>query len=92
MQRDGYGSFMSKRPSAEGDEVTVGAKPGETNDQAMFTVGKYLSPKLFISYGIGLFQQGHTFRIQYDIGHGYKVRTETGVESGGDVLYTFERK
>ncbi|WP_028081199.1 translocation/assembly module TamB domain-containing protein [Solimonas soli] len=74
------------------DEVTVGAKPGETNDQAMFTVGKYLSPKLFISYGIGLFQPGHTFRIQYDIGGGFKVRTETGVESGGDVLYSFERK
>src|SRR3546814_21136971 len=32
------------------DEITVGAKPGETNEQAMFTVGKYLSPKLFISY------------------------------------------
>lgn len=74
------------------DEVSVGSKPGESNDQAMFTVGKYLSPKLFISYGIGLFQQGHTFRIQYDIGRGFKVRTETGVESGGDVLYTFERK
>src|SRR3546814_13693184 len=25
------------------DEITVGAKPGETNEQAMFTVGKYLS-------------------------------------------------
>ncbi|MGH8446142.1 MAG: translocation/assembly module TamB domain-containing protein, partial [Solimonas sp.] len=74
------------------DEISVGAKPGETTDQAMFTVGKYLSPKLFISYGIGLFQQGHTFRLQYDIGRGFKVRTETGVESGGDVLYTIERR
>ncbi|HET8881090.1 MAG TPA: translocation/assembly module TamB domain-containing protein [Solimonas sp.] len=74
------------------DEISVGAKPGESNDQAMFTVGKYLSPKLFISYGIGLFQQGYTFRMQYDLGHGFKARTETGVESGGDLLYTFERK
>nr|WP_241696254.1 translocation/assembly module TamB domain-containing protein [Solimonas terrae] len=74
------------------DEITVGAKPGESNEQAMFTVGKYLSPKLFISYGIGLFQQGYTFRMQYDLGHGFKARTETGVESGGDLLYTVERK
>lgn len=74
------------------DEITVGAQPGETNEQAMFTVGKYLSPKLFISYGIGLFQQGYKFRIQYDLGHGFKVRTETGIESGGDLLYTIERK
>lgn len=74
------------------DEITVGAKPGESNEQAMFTVGKYLSPKLFISYGIGLFQQGYKFRIQYDLGHGFKARTETGIESGGDLLYTIERK
>ncbi|NKF21054.1 translocation/assembly module TamB domain-containing protein [Solimonas marina] len=74
------------------DEITVGSKPGETNDQAMFTVGKYLSPKLFISYGVALFQQGYTFRIQYDLGHGFKARTETGIESGGDLLYTIERK
>lgn len=74
------------------DEVSVGAKPGQTNDQAMFTVGKYLSPKLFIAYGVGLFQPGHTFRMQYDIGKGFKVQTETGVQSGGDLLYTIERK
>lgn len=74
------------------DEVSVGAKPGEPTEQAMFTVGKYLSPKLFIAYGVGLFQPGHTFRMQYDLGRGFKVRTETGVESGGDVLYSIERK
>lgn len=73
------------------DEISVGAKPGETSEQARLTVGKYLSPKLFISYGVALFQPGHTFRLHYDIGHGFKVQTETGVESGGDVLYTIER-
>lgn len=74
------------------DEVSVGAKPGQTQDQAMFTVGKYLSPKLFIAYGMGLFQPGHIFRMQYSIGHGFKLQSETGVESGGDLLYTIERK
>jgi translocation and assembly module TamB len=73
------------------DEITLGAKPGETSDQARLTVGKYLSPKLFISYGVGLFQPGHSFRLQYDIGRGFKLATETGVESGGDLLYTIER-
>ncbi|QHS10568.1 translocation/assembly module TamB domain-containing protein [Sinimarinibacterium sp. NLF-5-8] len=72
------------------DEISLGAKPGESADQAQLTVGKYLSPKLFISYGVGLFQPGHTFRLQYDIGHGFKLATETGVESGGDLLYTVE--
>ncbi len=73
------------------DEISLGAKPGESSDQAKLTVGKYLSPKLFISYGVGLFQPGHTFRLQYDIGRGFKLATETGIESGGDLLYTIER-
>ena len=73
------------------DEVSVGAKPGQDNSLAMLTIGKYLSPKLFISYGIGLFQRGYSFRLQYDVGHGFKLQTETGVESGGDILYSIER-
>ena len=73
------------------DEVSVGAKPGQDNSLAMLTIGKYLSPKLFISYGVGLFQRGYSFRLQYDVGHGFKLQTETGVESGGDILYSIER-
>ncbi len=73
------------------DEVTIGAQPGESSDQARLTVGKYLSPRLFISYGVALFEPGQSFRLQYDIGGGFKLATETGVESGGDLLYTIER-
>jgi translocation and assembly module TamB len=73
------------------DEVSVGSKPGQDNSLAMLTIGKYLSPKLFISYGVGLFQRGYSFKLQYDVGHGFKLQTETGVESGGDILYSIER-
>lgn len=74
------------------DQVSVGAKPGESAEQAQLTVGKFLAPGLFISYGIGLFQPGHTFKLEYDIGKGFKLATESGVESGGDLLYTIESK
>ena len=60
-------------------------------DQTRFTVGKYLSPKLFISYGVGLFDNGNVLRLLYDLGHGFKLRTEAGLETGGDVLYSVER-
>ncbi len=72
------------------DQIALGAKPGESAERAQLTVGKYLAPGLFISYGIGLFQPGHSFKLEYDIGHGFKLATESGVESGGDLLYTIE--
>lgn len=73
------------------DEVSIQSRPGQTADQAQFIIGKYLSPKLYISYGVGLFQPGHSFRLRYDIGGHFKLATESGVESGGDLLYSIER-
>lgn len=87
------GDYLAGRlaPRLGLDEVSLGSKPGETADLARFTIGKYLSPKLFVSYGYGLFQPGHFFRLQYDIGRRFKLVGESGVQQGGDVLYTIER-
>jgi translocation and assembly module TamB len=74
------------------DSISVGSTPGEDANAAQLTLGKYLTPRLFVSYGLGLFQPGNSFKMLYDIGHGFKLQTETGVVSGGDVLYTIERK
>jgi translocation and assembly module TamB len=72
------------------DEISIGSRPGESPELAQLTFGKYLSPKLFVSYGVGLFQPGQAFRLLYDIGRGSKLRTESGVQSGGDLVYTIE--
>ena len=72
------------------DEVSLGARPGETADLARLTIGKYLSPRLFVSYGYGLFQPGHFFRLQYDLTQRFKLVGESGVQQGGDLLYTIE--
>jgi translocation and assembly module TamB len=61
-----------------------------TTQAAQLTLGKYLTPKLFVSYGVSLFQPGQTFRMLYDIGHGFQLQTESGTASGGDLLYTYE--
>ncbi|MDB5987124.1 MAG: hypothetical protein JWR16_2177 [Nevskia sp.] len=61
------------------------------NSAAALTLGKFLTPKLFVSYGVSLFQPGQTFRILYTLSHGFKVQAESGVASGGDLLYTYER-
>jgi translocation and assembly module TamB len=73
------------------DEISVGADPGEDPDQARLTVGKYIGTRLYVSYGVSLFQPGHIYRIRYDLGRGFAVQAETGVHSGGDLLYTIER-
>ncbi|MGQ0697158.1 MAG: translocation/assembly module TamB domain-containing protein [Panacagrimonas sp.] len=73
------------------DDISIGAQPGEDAQLARFTVGKYLSPKLYVSYGVGIFQPGQFFRLLYELGRGFKVSTESGVHTGGDLLYSVER-
>ncbi len=74
------------------DEISLGSDPGETSEQARLTVGKYLSPKIFVSYGVGLFQPGQVFKLLYDLGRGFKLSTESGTYTGGDLLYSVERR
>jgi len=89
----GGSNVAADATSIQGSQAAqnAGTSTAYTSQAAQLTLGKYLTPKLFISYGVSLFQPGQTFRLLYDIGHGFKLQTESGVASGGDLIYTFER-
>nr|MBV6629370.1 translocation/assembly module TamB domain-containing protein [Oceanococcus sp. HetDA_MAG_MS8] len=73
------------------DELSIGTRPGEDTSQAALVLGKYLNPRLYVSYGIGLFEPIYSFRARYEISSKWTLQTESGVESGGDLVYTIER-
>ncbi len=73
------------------DQLGVEAQPGSTSEQAAFVIGKYLTPKLYVSYGIGLFEPINTLRLRYSINRNWKLETESsGRASGGDIIYSIE--
>ncbi|MGK2924484.1 MAG: translocation/assembly module TamB domain-containing protein [Lysobacterales bacterium] len=54
-------------------------------------VGMYVAPKLYISYGIGLFDEQNVISVRYDLGKGFGIKTTSGQrESGADISYTIE--
>lgn len=62
------------------------------NDVAELVLGKYLSPELYVSYGIGLFKPVNVLSIEYSLSRFWKITTETsGDTSGGDIVYTIEK-
>lgn len=75
------------------DEVEVETSRTSTGTrQAALVLGKYLSPDLYLSYGIGLFEPVSTVRLQYAISSKWQVVTESSsTQSGGDIIYTIER-
>jgi translocation and assembly module TamB len=72
-------------------EIPAEQQPGIT--ETMLTVGKYLSPKLYFSYGKSLFTGSNLFRLRYDISKKWQVESQTGGgESGVDLYYKLEFK
>lgn len=59
--------------------------------EASLVVGKYLSPRLYVNYGIGLFEPVSTFRIRYILGRQWTIQAQQGEETSADFLYTVER-
>jgi translocation and assembly module TamB len=57
---------------------------------SMLTIGKYLSPDLYVSYGQSLFTETSEFRMRYSLGERWEVESKTGTESGVDLYYKIE--
>ncbi|MHB8771840.1 MAG: translocation/assembly module TamB domain-containing protein [Syntrophales bacterium] len=65
-------------------------RPAEGVSQTILTVGKYLTPQLYFSYGRSLFTGGNLFRLRYDIFKQWQIETQTGSASGVDIYYKIE--
>jgi translocation and assembly module TamB len=64
---------------------------GESLDAASLFLGANLSPRLYVGYGIGLFDAEQLLRIRYQLGRSWVIQSESGATSGADLLYTVER-
>jgi translocation and assembly module TamB len=54
--------------------------------------GTYIAPKLFVSYGIGLFENENIISARYDLARGFGVKATSGQKSSGfDFIYRIER-
>jgi len=54
------------------------------------TVGKYLTPEIYLSYGRSLVTGGNLFTLRYDISRRFQLETQSGSESGIDLYYKLE--
>jgi translocation and assembly module TamB len=89
----GTTSYMGYKPLQVTPPGAIPATqmPGIT--ETVLTVGKYLTPQLYISYGKSLFTGNNLFRIRYDIFKQWQIETQTGSgESGADLYYKLEFK
>jgi translocation and assembly module TamB len=68
----------------------IGIETDPTNDTSL-VLGRYLSPRLYVSYGISLAEAINTVKLRYTIGDRWTVRTEAGRFRSADIVYTLQK-
>jgi translocation and assembly module TamB len=72
--------------------VVTGANFDHASGQAAVNIGFYLLPRLFVSYGIGLFEAGNVLSGRYELSRRWGVRVVSGErDTGVDLSYAIDR-
>ncbi len=61
-------------------------------NETSLVLGHYLSPRLYVSYGVSLTEQLNVFKMRYTLGDHWTIRTEAGTAYGADLVYSIERQ
>ncbi len=62
------------------------------NGEGALTIGVYLMPRLWISYGIGLFETGDVTSARYQFSRHWSVRVVSGArDTGADLSWSIDR-
>jgi translocation and assembly module TamB len=60
-------------------------------NETSLVLGKYLSPRLYVSYGVSLTEAINTLKLRYTLGDRWTIRMESGANNSTDVVYTIEK-
>jgi translocation and assembly module TamB len=61
-----------------------------TNETSL-VLGRYLSPRLYVSYGVSLTEQLNVIKLRYTLGDHWAVKIEAGQARGADLVFSIER-
>ncbi|HEY0767165.1 MAG TPA: translocation/assembly module TamB domain-containing protein [Steroidobacteraceae bacterium] len=84
------GAILAQQLGSRVGLQDVSLESDVTNETSL-VLGRYLSPRLYVAYGISLTQQLNTLKLRYTLGDHWTVRTEVGQARGADLVYTLEK-
>jgi len=70
------------------EDITV---ESTLKNETSLVLGKYLSPRLYVSYGLSLTESVYTIKMRYTIDDHWTIKTEAGQEYAGDLDFTIEK-
>jgi len=74
------GGLVAKRIGKRLGLDEAGVEENEMIGGSALTIGEYLSPRLYLSYGVGLFEPGEVIALRYKLSDDIGVKVEMGSE------------
>ena len=86
------GDLLAKSVGAKMGLDDVGVADNSSVGGAALTVGKYLSPRLYMSYGVGLFSPGQVVTLRYKLTRLFNFEMQNGtLSSRAGINYRIEK-
>ena len=87
------GNMLAKRIGTRLGVDDIGVSSSDAlNGNSAFTVGKYLSPRLYLSYGIGLFEPGQVITLRYRLTQRWNFEAQNATDfNRASLNYRYER-
>jgi translocation and assembly module TamB len=88
----GAAGLVAKRIGKRLGLDEAGVEENEMIGGSALTIGEYLSPRLYLSYGVGLFEPGEVIGLRYKLSHAVGVKVQRGSEeTRAGVEYRIEK-
>jgi translocation and assembly module TamB len=87
------GDLLAKRIGSKLGVDDIGVSSNEAlGGSSAFSVGKYLSPRLYLSYGVGLFEPGEVITLRYRFGRRWNFEAQQATDfSRASFNYRYEK-
>jgi translocation and assembly module TamB len=69
--------------------VDIESQSGDLS-RSMVTIGKYLTPELYLSYGYSLFDNEQVLKVRYKISKNWEVEAQRGSATALDLYYRID--
>ncbi len=87
------GDLLARRIGSKIGVDDIGVSSNEAlGGSSAFTVGKYLSPRLYLSYGVGLFEPGTVITLRYRLSQRWNFEAQNATDfNRASLNYRYER-
>ena len=91
--RETFGLNKLALTSEETSQINSSGDAAMPTSNTALVLGKFLSPRLYVSYSIGFLEQVNIFRARYRLSKHWSAQTENSTLGNGvDLIYSVERK